>query len=75
MLRFLGDLAAENLISAAEGSAPLLAPSDDDGAAEFPAPRLERYTDMQDLLLLDPIHDVDERGWPNAVDAGTQTGP
>jgi hypothetical protein len=26
---------------------------------------LERYTDMQELLLLDPIHDVDESGWPH----------
>ena len=24
------------------------------------------YTDMQDLLLLDPIHDVDDSGWPAA---------
>lgn len=32
----------------------------------FEAPRLSRYHDMQDLLLLDPIHDVDESGWPNA---------
>jgi hypothetical protein len=22
------------------------------------------HPDMQDLLLLDPIHDVDEVGWP-----------
>ncbi|TDG36493.1 hypothetical protein EZJ43_08220 [Pedobacter changchengzhani] len=22
-----------------------------------------RYADMQDLLMLDPIHDVDEEGW------------
>jgi len=21
---------------------------------------------MQDLILLDPVHEVDERGWPNA---------
>ena len=27
-------------------------------------PVLEKYTDMEDLLLLDPIHDVDEQGWP-----------
>lgn len=25
---------------------------------------LEKYTDMADLLLLDPIHEVGERGWP-----------
>ena len=30
----------------------------------FEAPVLEKYSDMKDLLLLDPIHDVDEIGWP-----------
>lgn len=39
---------------AANGSKPL-----------FEAPVLHKYTDMEDLLLLDPIHDVDESGWPN----------
>jgi hypothetical protein len=32
----------------------------------YAEPRLEIFTDMQDLLLLDPIHDVDEAGWPVA---------
>lgn len=27
--------------------------------------RLSKYTNMSDLLLLDPIHDVDEQGWPS----------
>ena len=31
----------------------------------FEAPILHKYTDMQDLLLLDPIHEVDEAGWPS----------
>jgi len=31
----------------------------------FEVPTLHTYTDMQDLLLLDPIHKVDETGWPN----------
>lgn len=30
----------------------------------FEAPALHRYNDMTDLLLLDPIHEVDEAGWP-----------
>ncbi|MHC4268329.1 MAG: PqqD family protein [Planctomycetota bacterium] len=31
----------------------------------FEVPILNKYSDMQDLLLLDPIHDVDdEQGWP-----------
>ncbi len=28
-------------------------------------PKLEKYTDMQEMLLADPIHDVDTAGWPN----------
>jgi hypothetical protein len=32
----------------------------------FSKPVLGRHT-MSDLLLLDPIHDVDERGWPHAL--------
>ncbi len=30
----------------------------------FERPILQRYDDLQDLLLLDPIHAVDETGWP-----------
>lgn len=26
--------------------------------------KLAKYADMQDLLALDPIHEVDEKGWP-----------
>lgn len=40
---------------------------DDTPKSPFTPPRLELYSDMQDLLLLDPIHDVDESGWPNAA--------
>ena len=35
----------------------------------FTEPVLEKFTDMQDLLLLDPIHDVEDEGWPNAKPA------
>lgn len=27
---------------------------------------VEHFTDMEDLILLDPVHDVSEAGWPNA---------
>ncbi len=30
----------------------------------FTPPMLNKYSDMQELLLLDPIHDVDDAGWP-----------
>jgi hypothetical protein len=32
----------------------------------FVSPVFERYSEMANLLLLDPIHDVDEEGWPHA---------
>lgn len=30
----------------------------------FVAPTLEAFNDLEGLLLLDPIHEVDEEGWP-----------
>ncbi|WP_353125289.1 hypothetical protein [Parapedobacter pyrenivorans] len=35
----------------------------------YETPRFNRYADMQDLLMLDPIHDVDEEGWTVQQDA------
>lgn len=31
-------------------------------------PVLEKFSDLQDLLLLDPIHEVDEDGWPHKIE-------
>ena len=32
----------------------------------FEPPKLDKYDDMQDLILLDPVHEVQqERGWPH----------
>jgi hypothetical protein len=40
--------------------------------APYKAPALAVHEDMQDLITLDPIHDVDQVGWPTRkVDAGT----
>jgi hypothetical protein len=33
--------------------------------ARFVEPALNKYTDMQELLLLDPVHEVSEAGWPS----------
>jgi hypothetical protein len=30
----------------------------------FLPPEIDIFSDMQDILLLDPVHDVDESGWP-----------
>ena len=37
----------------------------------LPQPVLERFDDLRELLLLDPVHDVGDAGWPvKAKDAG-----
>jgi len=63
-------LAEEGLIVPANGTemTALTEPEIVTRAAERPPfefPDLHKYTDMEDLLLIDPIHDVDEAGWPN----------
>jgi len=39
-----------------------------EGSAEkrlFRAPSLQRFEDMRGFLLVDPIHEVDDAGWPH----------
>jgi hypothetical protein len=36
-------------------------------AGKYEKPLLENYMDMKDLILLDPIHEVDIIGWPNKI--------
>jgi hypothetical protein len=67
--RFMQELRVEGLIRPAEADAPRAEPAagdlPSDGQAPFSPPVLEKFTDMEDLLLLDPVHDVTERGWPH----------
>lgn len=57
-------LEAEDLVRAAGPATAQPAYANHQRAA-FVAPALQKHTDMQDLLLLDPIHEVDETGWPS----------
>jgi hypothetical protein len=65
---FVDALRREDLIvedaSPASTTAPALDTASSDNRAVFEPPVLHKYTDLQDLLLLDPIHQVDEGGWP-----------
>ena len=40
-------------------------PSNGGPLIPYEKPKIETFSDMKDLLLLDPIHDVDETGWPS----------
>ncbi len=61
LIAILKELQAEDIIqiknlpATATGSVVL--------PTEYVASKFNRYADMQDLLMLDPIHDVDEEGW------------
>lgn len=62
---FVEQLLAEKLLVACEGEPEASEPVTDwpDGL-RFEPPALSTYTDMQELLLLDPVHDVGVGGWP-----------
>jgi len=66
--RLIAEMQEENLIVPKEDDdSPgfTLPPGTSRQEAQFEEPVLHKYTDMEELLLLDPIHDVDETGWPN----------
>jgi hypothetical protein len=72
MKRFVGELQAEGLIvpderpeagaSEKPGSGIPTEPEEEKSA--FTSPVLEKYTNMQDFLLVDPIHEIDYAEWP-----------
>lgn len=63
---FIDRLMDEGLIRrsnhSARAPAPVVQSAPNSG---YDVPSLEKYTDMEALLLLDPIHDTDNSGWPN----------
>lgn len=71
--RLADELCQERLLDEAPGPSangvPLRSAASSNGATssrqDFQAPVLHRYTDMADFMLVDPIHEVDESGWPN----------
>ena len=58
---FVAELVQEGLVSPVETgtSVPVSTP------AIYVRPVLNKYTDMQQLLLADPLHEVQETGWPH----------
>jgi hypothetical protein len=71
VIQLIGELQQEQLIvpdgAIGASSSGTQAPSVPSTVkSEFQAPVLQKFTDMQELLLLDPIHDVDAAGWPRA---------
>ena len=66
LAEFAGRLEAEGLIrrSTSPATAPVEAGADAESGT-FEPPAFEKFTDMEQLLLLDPIHEVSDAGWPH----------
>jgi hypothetical protein len=68
--QLLDDLVEEELIVADEAAGndepATSTPRPEAGRRPFDRPSLAKFTDMQDIILLDPVHEVDTRGWPHA---------
>ena len=63
---FLQQLQQEKLIVPVETPkprGPLSVPGNESGLP-FVAPSLQAFNDLEGLLLLDPIHEVGDEGWP-----------
>jgi Coenzyme PQQ synthesis protein D (PqqD) len=76
VVAFLAELSGNQLIAPSDSPASTHAPALPTASAErtpFAVPKLERYTDMQDIILLDPVHKVDSQGWPHPAPAATPT--
>jgi hypothetical protein len=72
--RCVDELVAHNLIVESEaGNAQMIVSPRTEPRQPWAAPIIERYTDMEMLLRLDPIHDVSDEGWPTppALEAGS----
>jgi hypothetical protein len=66
----IADLVAEELIAVADRAAPVATPYVS-LRGEYVAPTLEKFTDMADLLALDPpMPGLDESAWGDAAVAG-----
>ena len=63
LVTFLDELVDEGLLNRVEEGLESSTETEDWGP--YTPPVMEKYTDMKELLLADPIHDVDaDEGWP-----------
>ena len=73
--KLLEDFITAELVVAEGNGTGTVAPRSSQDVGErvpFVPPSFTTFTDMQDIILLDPVHEVDTQGWPHAsADAST----
>ena len=67
---FVAELVQEEMLVVRDGAmdGPVNPPEADVNGSrprEYQPLRFEKYTDLADLILLDPVHDVSDAGWPH----------
>lgn len=76
--RLVDELQAEQILVESpprEAKSAIPPPAEAAERRPFAAPKLAKFTDMQDIILLDPVHEVDARGWPHqAQDVSASAG-
>lgn len=60
----LAELAREQVIETVVADGIMPEGATPDGVEPFAGLAINRYTDIQELLLIDPVHEVDDIGWP-----------
>jgi Coenzyme PQQ synthesis protein D (PqqD) len=67
--RFIDELVAAGLVVEENGeqASPSIAGTPAPATTPWSTPALESHDDLADLLLLDPVHEVTEDGWPHAA--------
>ena len=69
--QLLTDLSVADLVTPEEDgdASPVEAapPAAGEELPPFTQPTFTTFTDMQDIILLDPVHEVDAQGWPHAA--------
>lgn len=68
VVSFLESLATEDLIQTTNPTTTASTINTTKQTNGYVQPEVETYTDLQGLLLVDPIHDVTEDGWPRTTD-------
>jgi hypothetical protein len=68
IVRIVSEFSHEQLLSPAvelETKTEMILPDDIKLADHFQSPVISKHSDIQEMLQLDPIHEVTDLGWPN----------
>lgn len=67
---FVDALLEQQLVLDGTGPSSTSPPAAVEPRLPWESPVFEAYTDMQDLLVFDPIHEVRPEGWPHVAEPG-----